>query len=962
MIRVLGTVDCCAVALDFHAAVVFLVQITDRVVIRGDENIVLRRGHGAVLTGQLDGAVVVDLDPLCVKLQVIVASRIVSTGGIFLVVGAHPVHELVSGPSERAVEDRNCIALDDLDRHLIMGLTVIDLVNQFDDRCVSLRLIVLIGDIGVRAVCAGDGNGALVLRSIDDDRAVGQELAAVRHTDHGAVRQSYAAALGDFDLALVVASGIELGGDIAVSAGGGVGILIVRIAVLTGNGDAAVRVDFVPLSVEGLGIVMGEFPRVIGLTKFSGAVGRLVPPAEQPARNLEGVALECRFELRVGVVAHILEHILACGAVVWFVGDGREILVICAPLGVQRDAGVDRLVLGIGHTAAEAAVVPAFKLRIRGVGEQAVRNLQLALLADLLLHIAGAVVGIIGDGNIGVGKCVGDLLVGIDVAAAIGQVDGAVLVDGGATGDDNIFLAVSRLGRVFRTGHGARVTRRVLGNRHAALCGVRTGVERGRGIGIGWLDDDVVAVTDLVALTRQDDRAVRTGVGDGQGRGLFSGCHRHSICAVDTRTGTSAIAILEHIGRCGVAVKGGDVDGICLARVGFDRLGRRQVVTVVLVLHSQLRLILGSLGGLVVVGHSCVRGETLQIQFVVGVLGGQLVRAAVRQGRAGGIDADERVACLFGRVKGRAAAAGGRVLDDLVGLVGAGVSTIQIHLRRDGDKVRFIIEVHSLRALRHSQMIGVCIACAEMVLVVQQVFRRADFQILTGDCRDGVLVELLSLFSLRTEVVVDGDCAGGLGNIHKVDLQRVSPDWHLIVLAVVILQCPAVKALCHGLVALAHAGILRGDRIESGDGVVANSAAIDYLVQFLVRSVQLGLVHCNEFHLSGHLFVVDGVLAWSARIHYTGGSRPEGFACVTVGGVGIANRTQVQRTIRSSGITIVFTSLCIEHGDDLIGTNFLQNEVGIARLHILEGMLILACCQFGEGVAHGLVGLKRMIL
>ena len=82
---------------------------------------------------------------------------------------------------------------------------------------------------------------------------------------------------------------------------------------------------------------------------------------------------------------------------------------------------------------------------------------------------------------------------------------------------------------------------------------------------------------------------------------------------------------------------------------------------------------------------------------------------------------------------------------------------------------------------------------------------------------------------------------------------------HLIVLAVVIPQRPAVEALRHSLVGLAHAGLFRGNRSQSSDGVGVHSVISDHRVQRCALLVQLVLIHCNEFHIAGLLGVANGV-------------------------------------------------------------------------------------------------------
>ena len=592
---ILGTVDRAAVAvLHLDAAIRLRGELTAIVGISGSHgDIVLRMvgaGSGvcaiqnAVLTGKLDRAIRVDFCPLCVEDLTICDILNSRFSGIFLGTSlSHPVQEDVSCPGKGILDGRNSVAFNDLDQDFIV-LAIVDVVNQRKDFLV-LGLAILIGDVGIGSILTGNGDGAVALavlvriRAVDDDRTVRQELAAVRHTDHRAARQSHAATLGDLNLALIVAAGFIS----AVAIAGGVGVRIIGITIGAGNGDGVICVRLEPLCEQSLVDLVRERQDVAGLIERSTAVGGLIPTTKRPAGHLEGTVLQLALQDGVGCVAHELS-ILVGRAVIGLVDDVGGIPILRIPHCIEREICRNRSILGVGLAVAAAAVIPASEAAVAGISEQAAADLELALLADLLLHFLIAVVGIIGDRNIAVGEVFGDLVIGADLTAiGVRQNNSAVRLHNRATRDDNVFLTLVRLIRVRGTGHGARS---VVGDRDAALYGVRTGVERGRGIGIGGLDDDVIAVTDLVVLARQDNRVIRAGIDEIQIDIL-----RHVYRDAVLRIVQSAI-FAQLILRDNIALKGVGNDR-CVLTLGHDlRAVIRQRIAIVLSLDRNLRLVI----------------------------------------------------------------------------------------------------------------------------------------------------------------------------------------------------------------------------------------------------------------------------------------------------------------------------------------------------------------------------------
>ena len=338
--------------------------------------------------------------------------------------------------------------------------------------------------------------------------------------------------------------------------------------------------------------------------------------------------------------------------------------------------------------------------------------------------------------------------------------------------------------------------------------------------------------------------------------------------------------------------------------------------------------------------------------MVVGVLVGQLVRAAVGQGRAVSSDADERVACLFRRVKGRAAAVGGQVLDDLVGLMGSGSSAIHHSFGCDNNEVGLVVELDLLGIIGHFQNMGVRLTVSQAILVVHQIARCVDGHLLAHNGLDGVLIEQLARIGRITEVIVDRHIAGRLGRIQEVDLQRSRGIFNRVQLAEVVLQRPAVKALRHSLIGLAHAGIRRFDGVHAFDHILRIKVCfLQRILQSELFRVQRVLVHGNELDSAGALHIVKGVHIVAERragSDRTGSARLKFRAdivadLVRVCGEPIAVGAQVKGVASGVGV-IGLIFLGIDHRDDLcrsVGQLLLQEEVAVAAHLILEGNLIV---------------------
>ena len=275
-------------------------------------------------------------------------------------------------------------------------------------------------------------------------------------------------------------------------------------------------------------------------------------------------------------MAHELS-ILVGRAVIGLVDDVGGIPILRIPHCIERDICRNLSILGVGLAVAAAAVIPASEAAVAGIGEQAVADLEHTGLADLLLHFLIAVVGIIGDCNIASGEVFGDLLLRTDRAAIFRQVDGAVLVDGGATGDDNIFLAVRLVIRV-GTCHRASA---IIWDLDTAVS-LRAFDRRT----VAGLDDDVVAVTDLVVLTRQDDRAVRTGVDEIQ-IDILRHVYRDAVLHIILNDISAQLILRDNIALKGVG------NDRCVLTLGHDlRAVIRQRIAIVLSLDRNLRLVI----------------------------------------------------------------------------------------------------------------------------------------------------------------------------------------------------------------------------------------------------------------------------------------------------------------------------------------------------------------------------------
>ena len=952
---VLGPVDGAALVLDLDAAVRLRGDLA--ALVGSDDNIVVRVHDRAVLTGELHASVSVDLHPLCMVGLVGGHGELITSQMLGLIGLLDPVDEGVASPIERAIDESNLIALDDLDQHIVHVLAVIDGIGQGVDRLVGFGVTVLVGHVGVRAVRAGDGDGAFALavavriRAVDDDGAVGQKLAAVGQSDLGAVRQDHAAVLGDDDLAGGLVAGRVLS---TIALGRGVVGGVVGVAVLARDLDGAISIDLIPLSVHRLVLTVGESQSFARLIELAAAVLRLTPTAEGPAVDLEGAVLELALQDGVSLVAHKLGF-LPGGAVVGLVDDVGGILILLIPHCIQGEIVGNHIILGIGLAVAGAVVVPAAEHAVGRSIEQAAHDRKLAFLADLLLHLAGAVVGIIGDGHEAFGEAIGDLVVRADRAAAravgvLRQDDGAVGVDRRAAGNGDVLGAVFGVLRVLRAGD-----RRggVVGHRHTALDRLRrgsngSGVGRERGVAVVRLHDHIVLVVrrgEYIVRTGQNNGAVRALVGDGEGCGLAVRCHIHGHAA-DVRTDKQSAVIHKGGQSRLVAVKGRHVNGRGLAGVDIDGLVVDQLVTVVHILDGQYGLILSRTGGLVVVGNGRVRVQPGEGQRVVGVPVGQSVRRTAGQRIAGGGDAHQGIPGLDGRVDGQVVA-----LDNLVRVVLVGSAVVHDGVDRHRDVIGLIVEVNGLGVFGHGESNGV-LSVAEMVLVVHQILLRRHLDLLSHHSLDGILVEQLAVVGAGiggvhdlTEVVVDSHSAGGLLLIEEVDLELGATDIDLIEFTEIVLQRPAGEALRHSFVGLAHTGLVHSRRGQLVDDVVIHSARVDDLVQCLAGFIQLGLVHGDILDIAKVLGVVDNVLGRRSQVgHDAVAAHIERCSGLVTGRIGITVLAQIQLTgaVREGGV-VDLGGIGVEHSDDALRTvrlQFLQREGDLAGRRILKGDLV----------------------
>ena len=523
--------------------------------------------------------------------------------------------------------------------------------------------------------------------------------------------------------------------------------------------------------------------------------------------------------------------------------------VLLRPLGIEGhisgEAGNFHILIQIRSAHAVLRRAPAGKGH--GVGEGVEDGADgLIVSIDVDLIVAHAAVGLVDHSAVAVRHCVGQPIIRLDLAAA-GQNDAAVGLDDRAAGDLDLFLAV-RLVVGIGTGHGARAVIRNLDAAVRLRAGDRSAGSR--------LDDHIVLIVrreDLVILTGQDDGAVRAAVMDHQcavvrGRGDGDRIAGDILCST----------AVQLIGFCLITLKGRDINAVGLILADLDGLFLCQRIVVVQILDRQVILILRRGGLLIVICDFLISVPTGELDASVEA-GGQLCcRAALYAG-----DAHQRVARLVGRGQGQTVGCGSAAavrFIHLTGVVKHGCPAVCYSLDRNRDEVRLIVEgLFRWLGGFHRQEMGHILTGAQLVLAVQNVCRRGDGHLFAGHRIKGILIERHARLVSGAGAVLDDNGAGGLGNIHKVDLQVPGLVRHLIVLAVVIPQRPAAKALRHGLVGLAHAGLFRGDRTQIGDGVGANRAVLDCVVQSLVRFVQFGLVHCNKVHIAGLLGVADGV-------------------------------------------------------------------------------------------------------
>ena len=933
MVRVLGPVDRAAVILDLDAAV--RLRGDCAAVIRGDDNIIVLFVTGAiqvvVLTGQLHGAVQVFLDPVCEHPHIIRGVRCVigGTRGVRLLVGADPAGEGVAGPDERIFNDLDRIALDDLDLNIGLVVLVVVLIDQSDDLGVRIGLTVLVGDIRLRRVSlAGDGDRtiiglavAVLVRAVDDDRAVGQEFTAVRHTDHGAVRQSHAAALGDLDLALIVAAGLL----VAVAIAGGVGVRIIGITIGTGNGDGAIGVDSVPLCKQLLGIAACEAQDGVALIERTAAVGLLIPAAERPVGNLIEIAGERCLEVLVGVVTHNVGHIPPLRSV-GFIGDGCGIGVLCVPLGVKRDAGVNSRARSIGLAAAETAVVPFHEVRAAGISEQAALDFEYALLADLLLHFLGSIVGIIGDCNEAFGKVSGDVLIGADLTAiGVRQNDGAVRLHNRTTGNGNIFLALVGVIRVRGTGNRRSA---VIGHLYALVAVINEGlvhIVRGHGHVILVLRRGHFSV-----LAGEDNGAIRALVGDGEGRRLFSRLHRDTHRSIGDVRGHT---IIKGIGLCGVAVKGGDFNGVVHADERFHDILFGESRAAIEVIDGDRALILGCVGLLVVPDEFHVILGIADGDFVVEAVREFLSSAAVHAG-----DADQLIAGAVGREEVGSASFQHILRGDLRRLRRA-----QNDLRIDGHKVLGVVEVDRVLAVAGHVDNLLLLTGIQRVSAVAQVLRRGDGQFLAAGGLGGVgrKSEVARSAPLGATHIVDCDGAGSLGLVPEVDFQVALVSCYGVRLGQVVIQRPAVEGLRRSHVGFTHTGSGHRCGLNAGDlsgFLLLRRCGIEIVL------AQLGAVHGDVCHLPRNFLEVDAVFHCVAAD--LGSNRAVASGLKIIAGpvirlVGVVIAGQIQNVLACA---VGLAALAVQNGDELACFRIVEPELDIAQRFVLE-LHSLSCCQ-----------------
>ena len=277
--------------------------------------------------------------------------------------------------------------------------------------------------------------------------------------------------------------------------------------------------------------------------------------------------------------------------------------------------------------------------------------------------------------------------------------------------------------------------------------------------------------------------------------------------------------VVQLIGFCLITVKGRNLNAVFLILADLDALFRCQRIVVVQILDRQVILILRRGGLRIVICDFLIGVPTGELDASVEAGWQRCLRAAIHAD-----DAHQCVACLVRRGQGQTVGHRSAVAVRFIHLMGGvrnGLPAVCYSLDRNRNEVRLIVEVlFRCSSGFHRQEMGAALTVAQLVLAVQDVCRRGDGHLFAGHRIKGILIERLSQILVSgTGVVLDDNGAGGLWNIHKVDLQVRILVRHLIVLAVVIPQCPAVEALCHGLVGLAHAGLFWGLRSHI-DGVL----------------------------------------------------------------------------------------------------------------------------------------------
>ena len=970
VIGVLGPVDRAAVAvLHLDAAIRLRGELTaiggisrshGDIILRMVGAVIGRAIQNAVLTGELDRAIQVDLCPLCVEDLFICDILHSRFSGIFLATGlSHPVQEDVSCPGKGILDGRNSVAFNDLDQNFIV-LAVVDVVSQRKDVCVGDILAILIGDVRL-AVRAGNGDGAVALtvliriRAVDDDRTVRQKLATVRHTDHGAVRQSHTAALGDLDLTLVVAAGIFS----AVAIAGGVGVRIIGITIGTGNGDGTIRVRLEPLCEQSLVDLVLERQDVAGLIERSTAVGGLIPTTKRPAGHLEGAVLQLALQDGVSCVAHELSILLG-RAVIGIIDDVGGIPILRIPHCIERDICRNLSILGVGLAVAAAAVIPASEAAVAGIGEQAVADLEHTGLADLLLHFLIAVVGIIGDRNIASGKIVRNLLVGGNLAAArairvrCGQDDGAVRLDHRAAGNGDVLAALVRL-----VGVGGSGDRRggVIRHLHAAgaIASTRGGLVRVvRGHGHIVL---VLRCGNFIILAGEDDRTVRAHIGDGQNRGLFIGRDRDSGGSVGD-LGCAALctaAVLKGIGLGGVAVKVRNLDGIAHAdKRLYDFLGAEDRIPIN-ILDGNIALIFRCVCLLEIPDNVLIRS---------GVADRDLFAEAVRELRSRAAihasDADQLIAGAIGREEVSRA-----VLQHLQRAKFRGLCAAKNDLGADGHKVLAVVEADCVGAVAVHIDCLIHLTGIERISAIAQRLRRGDGQLFAACGLGGVGSQCVVVrTAINPANIVHGDRAGGALLVPEVDLQAALFIRNGVGLGQVIVQRPAIEGLSRCHVGLAHTGCLRGHRLNAGD---LSCVLLLLRCGGEIALAQLGAVHGDVLHLPHGFLEVDAVLGHGSSIrgcsdHTVAASLKLDVGRSVVGLIGVVIFGQIKNVLTSS---IGRTSLSVLDGDQVAGIHIIQIEADVLQRFILKPDRLLRSQRtshsLGQSIFQRHIGTGRSI-